>query len=207
MEVLEEGELQVDYGASLEEEEIAFIKNDLKLGIEQSINNWINDRRFFVHLLMTAAVFLVSYYFLSYVIRDPLPFVDEIVVSAVLGALAWSRLKNQQYHSEQVIQKKLEMEQYLNQVVFESSDFIKQMELYLEKLADMDSVEQKKLLESGAVPVFFTSEKRSLLKLLKAVELFKKRNRFKRKNKALPPEVKALVKQVRDFMKYHSSMV
>jgi len=156
---------------------------------------------------MTAAVFLVSYYFLSYVIRDPLPFVDEIVVSAVLGALAWSRLKNQQYHSEQVIQKKLEMEQYLNQVVFESSDFIKQMELYLEKLADMDSVEQKKLLESGAVPVFFTSEKRSLLKLLKAVELFKKRNRFKRKNKALPPEVKALVKQVRDFMKYHSSMV
>jgi len=46
LEVLEEGELQVDYGASLEEEEIAFIKNDLKLGIEQSINNWINDRRF-----------------------------------------------------------------------------------------------------------------------------------------------------------------
>lgn len=206
LDALEEEELRICYGSQLSEEDNNSIKTEMKAGIETAVNKWINDSRFVVHLLMAAAVFLVSFYFLSYVVRDPLPLVDEIVLSLFLGGLAMYRLKNQQYQSEKVIHRKLELEQYLGNIAMEKMEYLTQLELYLEKLADMESLELKKLLESGAVPLFFTSEKKNLLKIIKAIDLNKKKKRF-RKNSKLPGELNELCKQFRSFMKYHSSMV
>ncbi|MBF9017677.1 MULTISPECIES: hypothetical protein [unclassified Oceanispirochaeta] len=206
IDALEEEDIRVCYGSGLNEEDNSFIKTEMKAGIETAVNNWINDSRFIIHLLMAAGVFLVSFYFLSYVIRDPLPMVDEIVLSLLLAALAWYRLKNQEYQSEKVIHKKVELEQELSSITMEQMEYLKQIELYLEKLADMNGGELKKLLDSGAVPVFFTSEKKNLLKFVKSVDKYRKKTRFS-KNRKFPGELNELSKQIRSFMKYHSSMV
>ncbi|MDC7240689.1 MAG: hypothetical protein PQJ50_10045 [Spirochaetales bacterium] len=203
---LEREDLRVLCGTQPEEEDINSVKNQMKLSIEKAVNSWINDSKFLLHILMAAGVFLVSFYFLSYVVRDPLPLVDEIILSALLGGLAFYRLTNQQYQSEKAIQRKLEMEQYLTSLSVEKSPFLEQVELYLEKLADMDEGEVKKIIDSGAVPAFFTSDRKDMLKLIKAAEQYKKKTRFK-KGKSLPPEMSGLIRQFRAFMRYHSSMV
>lgn len=206
LESLEEDELRICYGSQLFEDDNIFIKTELKTTIGTAVNKWINDSRFVAHLLMSAAVFLISFYFLSYVIRDPLPMIDEIILSLLLGGLAWYRLKNQDYHSEKVVHRKIEFEQYLSSIKMEQMDYLKQIELYLEKLSDMESAELKKLLDSGAVPVFFTSEKKNLLKIVKSIEKYKKKRKL-RKNGTIPKELNELSKQIRSFLKYHSSIV
>ncbi len=206
MENLTEGNISVSYGGSLTDVDHELIKTEFRVNIEKAVNRWINDSKFLIHLLLSAGVFLVSFYFLSYVVRDPVPFVDEIILSFVLAGLAWYRLKNQQNQSEKVIQKKVELEQYLSDVSYESSDFVTQVELYLEKLGSMDQEERSRMIESGAVPVFFTSEKKELVTLLRLLENYKKKNRFK-KGYSFPLELTEFISQIRAFLKYHSSMV
>jgi len=206
IDALEEEEIRICYGSQLNEDDNAYLKTEMKTTIGIGVNRWINDSRFIVHLLMAAAVFLVSYYFLSYVIRDPLPMIDEIILSLILAALAWYRLKNQDYQSEKVIHRKIELEQFLGNINMQKMDYLNQVELYLEKLSDMDYGESKKLIDSGAVPVFFTSEKKHLLKLVKSIDRYKRKSRFS-KNKGMPSELNELSKQIRSFLKYHSSIV
>ncbi|QEN07489.1 hypothetical protein EXM22_05610 [Oceanispirochaeta crateris] len=206
IENLSEENIELAYGESVTDQDLDLIKTELKIDIENAVNRWINDSRFFVHLLMSTGVFLVSYYFLSYVVRDPIPLVDEIVLSLLMAGLSWYRLKNQQYKTDKVIHKKIEMEQYLSDIPYVKNDFIVQVELYLEKLSSMGIEEQKSLFDSGAVPVFFTSSKKDLIKLLRLLEKFGSKNPFS-KEKRLPPEINELKKQMRSFLKYHSSMV
>ena len=151
---------------------------------------------------MSAGVFLVSYYFLSYVVRDPLPFVDEIVISAVLGVLAYFRLNNQENKSDKAVGRKLELEQSLADISCESSPFLSEVELYLEKLAAMDGNERKELSESGGVPVFFSSDKKQLVRLYKALMHSNRKIR-----RSYPVELKTLLEQIKEYLKYHSSMV
>jgi DNA-dependent RNA polymerase auxiliary subunit epsilon len=143
IEHLSEENMKVSFSESISDEDLDYIKTELKIDIENSVNSWINDSRFVFHLLISAGVFLVSYYFFSYVIRDPLPLVDEIVLSLLIAGFSWYRLKNQQYKSDTVIHKKVEIEQYLADIPYNSSDFLVQVELYLEKLASMNDMEQK----------------------------------------------------------------
>jgi len=206
LENLTEGNISVSYGDSVTEDDLDKIRTEFRINIEKSVNRWINDSKFLVHLLMSAGVFLVSFYFLSYVVRDPIPYVDELILSFVLSGMAWYRLKNQQYQSDKVIQKKVEMEQYLSEINYTSSDFVSQVELYLEKLSAMDHDERKKMIDSGAVPVFFTSEKKELVTLLRLLEDYRKKTRF-RKGPKLPYEIYELIDQIKSFLKYHSSIV
>ena len=199
---LEEEDIRILHGEHLSEDDLRSIKLSLKVSIEKGVNRWIADSRFLLHCVMAAAVFLVSYYFLSYVIRDPLPVVDEVVLSGVLAFLAYIRLRNQEYRSEKAVSRKLELEQSLSDLSCESSPFLSQAELYLEKLAGMKDKERNEMIESGGVPVFFSSEKKQLLRFYKAL------NRSGRKvKKNYPRELKELIRQIRDFLKYHSSMV
>ncbi len=203
---LESEEARVLFGSDPGEEDLNKVKSELKVSIEKAVNRWINDSKFLLHMVMAGGVFLVSFYFLSYVIRDPLPMVDEIILSVLLGGLAFYRLKNQQYQSDKAIERKLEMEQYLQSLPVEKSGFLMQVELYLEKLGDMDHSEVKKIIDSGAVPAFFTSDKKEMLKLVKAAEIYRKKIRFK-KGQSIPGEIEYLIKQFRAFIRYHSSMV
>ncbi|MDC7232115.1 MAG: hypothetical protein PQJ58_02695 [Spirochaetales bacterium] len=203
---LDEEDLRICYGSSLTEEDKNSINIEMKTAVETAVNRWINDSRFLIHLLMAAGVFLVSYYFLSYVIRDPLPVIDEIILSILLGALAWYRLKNQEHQSERAINRKLELGQFLSAMPMEQTELLEQIELHLENLADMNPVEVKKLIRSGAVPVFFTTEKKKLMKIVMAADVYRKKRRFSRKQQ-VPVEFNEFCTQVRAYMKYHSSIV
>jgi hypothetical protein len=199
---LDNEELRILYGNRLAEEDLRSIKTSLKISIERGVNRWISDSRFLLHCVMAAGVFLVSYYFLSYVVRDPLPLVDEIILSLLLGILAYFRLNNQEYKSERAVGRKLELEQSLADMPCEGSSFLGEVELYLEKLDAMDDRERRDLTESGGVPVFFSADKKELLRLYKAARSGKRSLR-----RSYPAELKVLMDQIGEYLKYHSSMV
>jgi hypothetical protein len=57
--------------------------------IDYSVDHWIMDKRYVPRLLVSALGFLACYFFCSLVVRDPIPMVDELVVSAVAFVLLW----------------------------------------------------------------------------------------------------------------------
>ena len=112
-------------------------------------------RSFFSILFWQTGIFLISFYFLSYVVRDPIPLVDEILISLGLALLGWYRLKNQEVNSEQALLKKQELNQILNRIPFESAEYLNQIELYLEKLSSMKESEKTGYAEGRSFsPVF-----------------------------------------------------
>ncbi len=202
IEALDSEEARIYYGSPPVEEDREALNLELKVHIERGVNRWISDSRFLLHSLLAAGVFLVTYFFLSYVIRDPLPLVDEILGALVLAVLAWFRLNNQQYQSEKALRKKLELEQKSREITWEHSSLVQAVELYLEQLAQMNPEDRNAVLVSGAVPVFFSSHRQDLGKMYSL--LGKRRDRRFKKDY---PEIASLFKQIHKYLKHHSSMV
>jgi hypothetical protein len=57
--------------------------------IDFSVDRWIMDKRYIPRLLVCALVFLLSYFFFSLVIRDPIPIIDELAFSTIITLFVW----------------------------------------------------------------------------------------------------------------------
>jgi len=55
--------------------------------VEIGVQRWVSEMRFTPKFLLSAGAFLVLYFFMSFVVRDPIPVIDEIAVS-LGGAIA-----------------------------------------------------------------------------------------------------------------------
>ena len=157
LESLENDSFQGYFGTSPGTEEMQEFQSLGKVRIDMAVRAWFNESRFLLHFILATGIFLLSFYFLSYVIKDPLPMVDEIIISSVLGILGWYRLNNQELQSEKALLKKQDMIQSFNRIPFNKSDFLEQAELYLEKVAAMKDEEIGQMLKEGATPLFFNT--------------------------------------------------
>lgn len=209
---LEEENIRGYYGSAPGTEEMAGFQTELQVKADMAVNRWINDSRFIIHFLMATGIFLVSFYFLSYVIQDPLPLVDEIVISLVLGFLGWHRLNNQNIQSEKANRKKLELKQLISRIPFEQSEFLNQVELYLEKISDMKEGEVRTMLQEGSVPLFFTTSGSELMdfhqclasslgKSRRAFPFFSGKTKKKENSPAESGELLILSRQLSDYYK------
>ena len=171
---LENEDIKGYYGSSPSAEDMQNFQANWKVKIDLAIRAWFNDSKFILHFILATGIFLLSFYFLSYVIRDPLPLVDEIVLSFLLALLGWHRLANQDVQSEKALLKKQELTDYLNRIPFESVEFLKQVELYLEKIGSMSGVEKSDFIREGSVPLFFNSYSQEMMDFRKALEGFLK---------------------------------
>lgn len=210
IEYLENEKIQGQYGSSPGTEDLQSFQGEWKVKIDLAVRSWFNDSRFLLHFILATGIFLLSFYFLSYVVRDPLPLVDEIVISLVLSFLGWYRLSNQEVHSEKALLIKQELIQSLNRIPFESAEFLKQVELYLEKLSTMKKDEVVHMIKEGATPLFFNTYSQEMIELRKALGNHLKKNRtspmnlLRKKRTASPesyPEMQILFDQLTVFLK------
>ena len=198
---LEEENIKGYYGSSPDTEDMLYFQTEGKVKVEMAVRSWYNDSRFLLYFILSIGIFLLSFYFLSYVIRDPLPLVDEIVLSSVFAILGWHRLKNQDVHSEKALLKKQELIQFLNRIPFESAPFLKQVELYLEKVSLMKKTEVDQMLAEGTMPLFFNTYGSEVQDLRKALEGSLKRKKKRKQNKPDYPELKILLSQINNYIK------
>lgn len=76
----------------ISDEERDEVRGSLYAGQLKSIRAFVQDRYYIPRLIISAMVFLIFYLFFSLVIRDPLPLIDEIILSAAAALICYGLL-------------------------------------------------------------------------------------------------------------------
>lgn len=136
------------YGNEPRVESLTMFRNDLYRLIETSVKSWISDIRFIPRFILSAGAFLVIYLFTSFVIRDPVPMIDELALSLGGSIALFYMLAKRDQNSEKASKKRLELRILIDKIVFEEDPFIKEIE---DVLYSNESMDKAALIESLTV--------------------------------------------------------
>jgi hypothetical protein len=93
---------------------------------------------------------VVTYFFFSYVVRDPLPVIDEVVLG-VTAAVGYFILQGRRdLASKRAVKKRLDLRLLVDRVTFRESDFVKQLE---EALHGIETESAEELIRRIVEPV------------------------------------------------------
>ncbi len=95
------------------------------------VSRYIQDKHYLPRLFISAAVFLLFYLFFSLVIRDPLPMVDEILLSLVFSLLVWIFLSRKDTNTALSSKLMLDLKDIIYNAPVEASDEVFEVESYL----------------------------------------------------------------------------
>lgn len=126
--LLEKCEIEGHYGHEPRVESLTLFRNELYRLIEQEVRAWVADARFIPRFLLSSGVFLVSYLFLSIVVRDPLPILDEIAISFGLSIAAYVLLGRKDMQSEGALKRRIALRTSVDAIVFTENEFVKRIE-------------------------------------------------------------------------------
>ena len=125
---LERSEVEGRYGMEPRVEALTMFRNDLYRQIEAGVKNWLSDARFVPKFLISSLVFVVIYFFMSFVVRDPLPVIDEIAIGLAASVVAFLLLGRRDMNSKVATQKRLDLRVIVDRITFRESAFVKQVE-------------------------------------------------------------------------------
>lgn len=124
-----------------------FIRKTLHGELERGLRRDALDRGFYPRLLVSAAVFLVLYLFLSIVVRDPVPLVDELLAGGLGAAAAWFALERRSLSSDAFARRSATLRRTLDTALFRPS----RAAAYLEEvLQEAESLDLERLAEYPA---------------------------------------------------------
>jgi len=174
------------YGQEPRVETLTLLKNDFYRSIEAGIRKWLSDVRFIPKFLISSVLFMVSYFFLSFVIRDPLPLVDEIAISLAVAIVSYLLLGRRDIKSDLADKKRVALRTAVDRISFEKSDFVAALET---SLHENESVDLREVVQRIVHPPekaenedFETEEARHFVR---ACEVMFKLQNVKRDEKAL----------------------
>lgn len=131
------------YGSEPRVESITLLRNELYRRIESDVRDWVNDQRFIPRFLIAAGTFLVVYLFLTLVIRDPLPIVDEALVGGAAGVAAFVLVGRRFENSRAARHRRVALRAKVDGVVFTESPFVVQLEPLFHKLEQLEPAVQE----------------------------------------------------------------
>ena len=164
------GTFQIEgrYGEEPVIESLTAFRNVLYRIVEESVNNWITESRFIPRFIISAAVFLFVYFFLSFVIRDPLPMIDEIAAGIGAAVLSYFLLGTKYKKTGKASSLRAHYRGIIDRIIFVESSFALSLEAVLRKMAGTDlekmSLEVKESDEfSSLMAEEYTDERGQLL--------------------------------------------
>jgi hypothetical protein len=84
--------------------------------------------RFIPKFLTAALVFVVTYFFMSYVVRDPVPVIDELAIGLAAAVAVFLLQGRRDMASKAAMRKRVDLRVVVDRVVFRESDFVKLVE-------------------------------------------------------------------------------
>lgn len=158
--VLEKTEISGHYGTEPRVESLTLFRNELYRLVETAVRRWMSDARFIPRFILSAAMFLVSYLFLSFVVRDPLPILDEAAISLAVGIVGYLLLGRRDLKSDAALKKRIALRSRVDTIVFTESEFVRRLETALigneaekpEELLNQVIAGNAALLAEGHVP-------------------------------------------------------
>jgi len=207
---LENDEIKGRYGAEPRAEALTMLKNDFYRTVEVAVRHWLSDVRFIPKFLLSAVLFLVTYFFLALVIRDPVPLIDEIAISLGVSVLAYFLLGRRDMKSEMAAKKRIALRTAVDRITFEESDFVRYLETSLhenESLTLHEVVQRIVEPGSGKETEMGSSEKEEAKHFVRACEMMFKLQNLKKEEKALKRYLEKSEKKgsLRDIKKWAES--
>lgn len=113
---------------------------ELYIGIDRGVNSWIQELKYIPRFINSAAAFLVVYFFMSFVIRDPIPVIDELLIAsaAAFGIFLWTAARNKK--SNIAMKKRIELKNQADQAAFKIEESFLETEELLLELDEMSTV-------------------------------------------------------------------
>lgn len=130
---LENSHLEGRYGREPRIESINLFREELQGILKKAIQRWAADRWFPQRFVLAAIAFLVAYFFFSYVIRDPIPVIDELVLAFLAGMVTFRGLAKRYQDREEVIRLTKELQKKIDSIRFEESALVRNVETLLEE--------------------------------------------------------------------------
>jgi hypothetical protein len=125
---LEKQNIQGRYGSEPRVEALTLFRNELYRQVEAGVRSWVSDLRFIPKFLISAGVFVVVYFFMSFVIRDPLPVIDELAAAFGLSLGAYFLQGRRDLNSRLATEKRLTLRVIVDKTTFRESQFVRQVE-------------------------------------------------------------------------------
>lgn len=113
----------------------------LYAAIDFSVDRWIQDKQYVPRLLVSSLVFMVVYFFMSLVIRDPIPMVDELLISSGLTIFSWIALAKRDTRSSLAIKRRYELKASAGSPDFLQDEGLFALESYLEDSSQLDRLD------------------------------------------------------------------
>lgn len=107
--------------------------------IDYSVDRWIQDKQYVPRLLVSAVVFTISYFIFSLAVRDPIPMIDELVISSVLAIVTWRAIARRDSRSAVAQHRRHELKVRSSERQSVIVDELFALEEYLDALESYDT--------------------------------------------------------------------
>ncbi len=131
-------ELYGRYGSEPRVESLTLLRNELYRRIDADVRTWIGEQRFIPRFLISAAAFLLSFLFMSLVIRDPVPVVDELLISGAIATVVFLVVGKRFVQSEPAGKRRIMLRSKVDGIVFTESPFVRELETILHRMEGYD---------------------------------------------------------------------
>ena len=118
----------------LSEESRLFVESNLVHQASRAVSYYMQNKHYIPRLFISALVFLILYFFLSLVIRDPIPMVDEILISLGGTILTWVLLSKRDVHIALSSKLMLDISTAIHSLEVVEDDEVNHVEEYLYNL-------------------------------------------------------------------------
>ncbi len=109
--------------------------------IDKGVDLWIQEARYVPRLLLSAAVFLVVYFFFSLAIRDPVPVIDELLLGLGAAFATGMLLSKSDKKSELAMRRRLALKQNASRCDWQLCESLSVIEDYLDACDGLDTLE------------------------------------------------------------------
>ncbi|WP_053228054.1 hypothetical protein [Spirochaeta cellobiosiphila] len=133
---MESDEIFGFYGDEPRVEAFTLLKNELYKIIDKGINNSVNEQKFVFNFLISAFVFVILYLFLSLFIRDPIPMLDELLVSTLASVGLNVFLNQRQQNTQETLKWRMKLREKIDKIRFVPDPYLKQLEQIYQKFEE-----------------------------------------------------------------------
>jgi len=134
---------------------------ELYTGIDRGVNSWIQELKYIPRFINSALAFLIVYFFMSFVIRDPIPVIDELLIgaAAAVGVYLFTAARNKK--SDIAMKKRVELKNQADQAAFKVEEKLLIMEEKLLEYDEMSAVtlSDKICGDEGGITVLMKTER------------------------------------------------
>ena len=171
--ILDNNEISGVYGKEPRVESLTLLRNELYRLIEQAVKDWSAEKKFIPRFLITAGVFLLIYFVMSFVIRDPIPMVDEIIGGLVGAVVTYIILAKRDSDSKVATEMKVRLRNKVDEIVFNEDSFTRDVEQYLqvcETSTDLEELLNNMTADESGI-MFDYSDKQKVNELMSSIRL------------------------------------